>query len=51
MIDVEWMPENAEGERAMHFSTSYNLVKHGGAWKAVLITRHDPHILSDSVPC
>ena len=50
MIYVEWSPENADGERTMHFSTSYNLVKHAGSWKVVLITRHDPQILTGPVP-
>jgi hypothetical protein len=41
IIDVEWAPENASGQRTMHFSTTYNLVREAGAWKVALITRHD----------
>ena len=41
VIDVEWSPESASGERTMHFSTTYNLVRNAGSWKVALITRHD----------
>ncbi len=41
LIDVEWSPENADGKRTMHFSTTYNLVRDEGSWKVSMITRHD----------
>ena len=41
IIDVEWSPENAEGQRTMHFSTTYNLVHNEGRWQVSTITRHD----------
>ena len=41
LIDVEWSPTDADGKRAMHFQTTYNLVKETSGWKVAVITRHD----------
>lgn len=49
-IDVEWLPEDGDGARRMHFSTTYNLLRAADGWKIVLITRHDPEIFSNSSP-
>jgi hypothetical protein len=41
LVDVGWTMTSADGNIAMQFETTYNVIDDGGRWRVYAITRHD----------